>query len=85
MIIKIKKNTKIKKNHYIPFNMLKTITKTIKSLPKLKLQTGRRRNRDESQEKKWNGGGRGAVLYAKFSVGITDGTLNVVGGIYFRR
>jgi len=31
---------------------LKTITKTIKSLPKLKLQTGRRRNRDESQEKK---------------------------------
>jgi len=52
MIIKIKKNTKIKKNHYIPFNMLKTITKTIKSLPKLKLQTGRRRNIDKSQEKK---------------------------------
>jgi hypothetical protein len=31
--------------------MLKTTTKTIKSLPKLKLKTGRRRNRDESQEK----------------------------------
>jgi hypothetical protein len=47
MIIKIKKY-KDKENHYIPFNMLKTITKTIKSLPKLKLKTGRRRNRDES-------------------------------------
>ena len=58
MIIKIKKY-KDKENHYIPFNMLKTITKTIKSLPKLKLQTGRRRNRDESQEKKWNWGGGG--------------------------
>ena len=67
--------------------MLKTITKTIKSLPKLKLQTGRRRNRDESQEKKWNGGGgrEGGVLYANVTVGITDRTLNVVGGIYFRR
>jgi hypothetical protein len=32
--------------------MLKTTTKTIKSLPKLKLKTERRRNRDESQEKK---------------------------------
>jgi len=52
MIIKIKTNTKIKKNHYKPFNMLKTTTKTIKSLPKLKLKTERRRNRDESQEKK---------------------------------
>ena len=86
MIIKIKKY-KDKENHYIPFNMLKTITKTIKYLPKLKLKTGRRRNRDESQEKKWNGGGGkgGGFLYANFFVGITDGTLNVVGGIYFRR
>ena len=70
--------------------MLKTITKTIKYLPKLKLQTGSRRNWDESQEKKWNGGrgggeGEGGVLYANVTVGITDGTLNVVGGIYFRR
>jgi hypothetical protein len=31
--------------------MLKTTTKTIKSLPKLKLKIRRRRNRDESQEK----------------------------------
>ena len=31
------------------------------------------------------GGKGGGVLYANFSVGITDGTLNVVGGIYFRR
>jgi len=37
MIIK-KKKTKIKKNHYIPFNMLKTTTKTIKTLPKIKLK-----------------------------------------------
>jgi hypothetical protein len=32
--------------------MLKTTTKTIKSLPKIKLKTKRRRKRDESQEKK---------------------------------
>jgi hypothetical protein len=31
------------------------------------------------------GGKGGGVLYANFSVGITDGTLNVVGGIYFRQ
>jgi len=30
------------------------------------------------------GGGRG-VFYANVRVGITDGTLNVVGGIYFRQ
>jgi hypothetical protein len=35
-IIIIKKNTKIKKEEYIPFNMFKTTTKTIKSLPKIK-------------------------------------------------
>jgi hypothetical protein len=66
--------------------MLKTTSKTIKSLPKLKLKTERRRNRDESQEKKEpnEGGGRG-VLYANISVGITDGTLIFVGGINFRR
>jgi hypothetical protein len=67
--------------------MLKTTSKTIKSLPKLKLKTERRRNRDESQEKKEpnEGGGGGGVLYANISVGITDGTLIVVGGINFRR
>jgi len=31
------------------------------------------------------GEGEGGVLYANVTVGITDGTLNVVGGIYFRR
>jgi hypothetical protein len=36
IIIKIKKNTKIKKKEYIPFNMFKTTTKAIKSLPKTK-------------------------------------------------
>jgi len=61
---------------------LKTTTKIIKSLPKLKLKTGRRRNRDESQEKMNQMGGG---LYANISVGITDGTLIVVGGINFRR
>jgi hypothetical protein len=66
--------------------MLKTTSKTIKSLPKLKLKTERRRNRDESQEKKEpNEGGGGGVLYANISVGITDGTLIVVGGINFCR
>jgi hypothetical protein len=30
-------------------------------------------------------GGGGGVLYANISVGITDGTLIVVGGINFRR
>jgi len=34
IIIKIKKNTKIKKEEYIPFNMFKTTTKTIKPLAK---------------------------------------------------
>ena len=36
IIKKNKKNTKIKKKEYIPFNMFKTTTKTIKSLPKTK-------------------------------------------------
>jgi hypothetical protein len=31
------------------------------------------------------GGGRWGVLYANISIGITDGTLIVVGGINFRR
>ena len=31
------------------------------------------------------GGGGGGFLYANISVGITDGTLIVVGGINFRR
>jgi hypothetical protein len=62
--------------------MLKTTTKTIKSLPKLKLKTGRRRNRDESQEKMNQIGGG---LYANIFVGITDETLIVIGGINFRQ
>jgi hypothetical protein len=48
--------------------MLKTTSKTIKSLPKLKLKTERRRNRDESQEKKEpnEGGGEGGFYMPIF-------------------
>jgi len=47
--------------------MLKITTKTIKSLSKLKLKTERRRNRDESQEKKMNQiGGRGGFYMPIF-------------------
>jgi len=34
---------------------------------------------------KWGGGEGRGVLYANFSVRITEGTLIVVGGIYFRQ
>jgi hypothetical protein len=82
MIIK-KKKTKIKKNYYIPFNMLKTTTKTIKTLPKIKLK--RRGEEIEMRAKRKNEMGGGGVLYANISFGITDGTLIVVGGINFCR
>jgi len=35
--------------------------------------------------KRKNEPNKGGFLYANISVGITDGTLIVVGGIYFRR
>jgi len=64
--------------------MLKTTTKTIKTLPKIKLK--RRGEEIEMRAKRKNemeGGGR--VLHANISVGITNETLIVVGGINFRR
>jgi hypothetical protein len=65
--------------------MFKTTTKTIKSLPKTKLkQRGEEIEMRAKRKNEPNGGG-GVVIYANFSVGITDGTLNVVDGIKFHR
>jgi hypothetical protein len=73
MIIKIK-NTKIKKNHYIRFNMLKTTTKTIKSLPKTKLKRKGEEIEMRTKRKNEPNGGGGTILYANISVEIIDGT-----------
>jgi hypothetical protein len=63
--------------------MLKITTKTIKTLPKIKLkQRGEEIEMRAKRKNKMGGGGR--VLYANISFGITDGTLIVVGGINFR-
>jgi ASC-1-like (ASCH) protein len=65
-IKKSKKNTKIKKGEYIPFNMLKTTIKTIKihtNSCKNKTQTERRREDEMRNEEKMNHGGGVAGFY----------------------
>jgi hypothetical protein len=74
-IKKNKKNTKIKKGEYVPFNMLKTTINTIKIRTNSCKNKHKRRGEEKMKwgtKKKWTTEGGGWVLYNNFTDDFTE-------------